>query len=169
MVSSLCRIHVNISVGDTVQWTWANSGHSVTSGTSLTRPIHNFVPLMTRTAPPEFFPTKAQFTRTLLRSLALSYLCDAHCAIGMNGVVNVSGGCAPSGWSAGPDLPSVGPGWLAFIFRPTGTFTAWAAAPLTQLAASSLPRLNMIQHQQLDYKIGRLTPTRIQTTWLVAC
>ena len=23
---------VNISVGDTVQWTWANSGHSVTSG-----------------------------------------------------------------------------------------------------------------------------------------
>ena len=26
----------------------------------------------------------------------------------MTGVVNVSGGCAPSGWSAGPDLPSAG-------------------------------------------------------------
>ena len=28
---------VNISVGDTVRWTWADSGHSVTSGPSLRR------------------------------------------------------------------------------------------------------------------------------------
>ena len=33
---------VNISVGDTVRWTWAGSGHSVTSGPPC-RPIRNIV------------------------------------------------------------------------------------------------------------------------------
>ena len=40
----------------------------------------------------------------------------------MTGVVNVSGGCAPSGWSAGPDLPSVGVRLVGVYFPANGKF-----------------------------------------------
>ena len=59
---------------------------------------------------------------------AYSYHCVVHCVIGMRGVINVSGGCTPSGWSAGPDMPTVWSERLAFISKPTATFTPWAAA-----------------------------------------
>ena len=37
---------VNISVGDTVRWTWSSNSHSVTSGDIvLARPMGNFVRL----------------------------------------------------------------------------------------------------------------------------
>jgi hypothetical protein len=40
----------------------------------------------------------------------------------MTGVVNVSGGCAPSGWSAGPDLPTVLVRAVGVYFQADGNF-----------------------------------------------
>ena len=42
--------------------------------------------------------------------------------IGMTGVVNVSGGCAPSGWSAGPDMPTVLVRAVGVYFQADGNF-----------------------------------------------
>ncbi len=51
---------------------------------------------------------QARFTRIPFRGLALMRTtASSHCILGMTGVVNVSGGCTPSGWSAGPNLPTV--------------------------------------------------------------
>ena len=41
---------------------------------------------------------------TFTQAGSFSYFCCVHCAIGMTGVVNVSGGGSCS-WAAGPDLP----------------------------------------------------------------
>jgi hypothetical protein len=40
----------------------------------------------------------------------------------MTGVVNVSGGCAPSGWSAGPDLPTLLVRAVGVYFQADGNF-----------------------------------------------
>ena len=68
---------VNISVGDTVRWTWAGSGHSVTSGL-LARPIRNFVRLTTRIAFQEFSPIQVRFISIHLRMLALIRISACH-------------------------------------------------------------------------------------------
>jgi len=65
------------------------------------------------------------YQHTFTQPGSYSYFCLAHCIIGMTGVVNVSGGCTPSGWSAGPDLPA-GPGVRAVgvYFQANGKFYA---------------------------------------------
>ena len=64
----------------------------------------------------------------------------------MTGVVNVSGGCAQSGWSAGPDMPSTAVRAVGVYFQANGKFYAMGGRSLpTQLATSSLIRLNMIR------------------------
>ncbi len=40
----------------------------------------------------------------------------------MTGVINVSGGCAPSGWSAGPNMPSEGVRLVGVYFQSNGKF-----------------------------------------------
>src|SRR6266576_3614512 len=99
---------VNISVGDTVRWTWAGSGHSVTSGQPCAADSQFCSPDDMNCAAGVLSNTGTIYQHTFAQAGAYHYFCDAHCGIGMNGVVNVSGGCAPSGWSAGPDLPSTG-------------------------------------------------------------
>src|SRR5438552_1481610 len=98
---------VNISVGDTVQWTWANSGHSVTSGPPCQADFQYCSPDDMNCANGILSNTGTVYQHTFSRAGTFSYFCAAHCIIGMTGVVNVSGGCAPSGWSAGPDMPTV--------------------------------------------------------------
>ena len=49
-------------------------------------------------------------------------ICLAHCLLGMTGVVNVSGGCAQSGWSAGPNMPTVLVRAVGVYFQPNGNF-----------------------------------------------
>ena len=121
---------------------------TVSPAALLAWPIRNIVPLTTRTALRELFPTQALFISiTFAEPGTYSYHCLAHCVIGMTGVVNVSGGCAPSGWSAVQiSLPTAWcpTGWRLFS-SPTESFTPWAVAPPTQLATSSLIRLNMIR------------------------
>jgi N-acetylneuraminic acid mutarotase len=62
------------------------------------------------------------YTHTFSQAGAYSYHCSAHCVLGMTGTVNVSGGCAPSGWSAGPDMPTVLVRAVGVHFQADGNF-----------------------------------------------
>jgi len=97
---------VNISVGDTVQWTWAGNGHSVTSGPPCVADSQYCSPNDMSCFPGTLNNTGFVYTHTFAEPGTYLYHCLAHCSFGMTGVVNVSGGCAPSGWSAGPNLPT---------------------------------------------------------------
>src|SRR5207248_10924918 len=46
----------------------------------------------------------------------------AHVAFGMTGVVNVAGGCAQSGCSDGPDMPTALVRAVGVFFQPDGNF-----------------------------------------------
>ena len=48
--------------------------------------------------------------------------CIAHCLFGMTGIVNVSGSCGQSGWSAGPDMPTVLVRAVGVYFQANGNF-----------------------------------------------
>ncbi len=97
---------VNISVGDTVRWTWAEGGHSVTSGPPCTVDSQFCSPDDTNCIAGVLSGQGTVYEHTFTEPGVYSYFCHAHCIIGMTGVVNVSGGCTPSGWSAGPDMPT---------------------------------------------------------------
>ena len=74
---------------------------------------------------PGVLSNKALFISILLHMPgSYSYFCFAHCVIGMTGVVNVSGGCAPSGWSAGADMPTPGVRSAGVYFPANGKFYA---------------------------------------------
>jgi len=113
---------VNISVGDTVRWTWAGSGHSVTSGPPCEADSQYCSPDDQACASGILSNTGTVYTHTFVEPGVYSYFCAAHCTLGMTGVVNVSGGCAPAGWSAGPDLPSVGTRLVGVYFQANGNF-----------------------------------------------
>jgi plastocyanin/N-acetylneuraminic acid mutarotase len=116
---------VNISVGDTVRWTWEGSGHSVTSGLLPCAADSQYCsPNDTNCFPGTLSNTGTVYTHTFSQPGSYSYLCIAHCVIGMTGVVNVSGGCAPSGWSAGGNLPSTGARFAGVYFQANGKFYA---------------------------------------------
>src|SRR5882672_1978713 len=115
---------VNISVGDTVRWTWSGSGHSVTSGPHCVPDSQFCSPNDTNCFPGVLSNAGTIYTHTFAASGSYSYICIAHCSLGMTGVVNVSGGCAPSGWSAGPDLnpPNGGVRLVGVYFQANGKF-----------------------------------------------
>src|SRR6266704_2903765 len=115
---------VNISVGDTVRWTWATSGHSVTSGMPCQADSQYCSPNDMNCAAGSLSNQGTIYTHTFNVSGAYSYFCASHCVIGMTGVVNVSGGCAPSGWSAGPSMPTVGVRLVGVYFQANGKFYA---------------------------------------------
>lgn len=113
---------VNISVGDTVRWTWASSGHSVTSGPPCAADSQFCSPNDTNCATFNLSNVGFVYTHTFSRAGTYSYFCQAHCSFGMTGTVNVSGGCTPSGWSAGPDLPTVLVRAVGVYFPADGNF-----------------------------------------------
>src|SRR5213079_1912472 len=88
---------VNISVGDTVRWTWAESGHSVTSGPPCVPDSQYCSPDDMNCFPGVTSEVGHVYTHTFSQSGTYAYHCIVHCIIGMTGVVNVSGGCAPPG------------------------------------------------------------------------
>src|SRR5712691_11373811 len=83
---------VNISVGDTVRWTWAASGHSVTSGdsTSCTADGQFCSPNNTNCSTCVLSNVNFVYEFTFTQAGNFSYFCCAHCVIGMIGAVNVS-------------------------------------------------------------------------------
>ena len=115
---------VNISVGDTVRWTWANSGHSVTSGLPCAADSQFCSPNDMNCPAGVLSNMGTVYQHTFAVPGTYSYFCFSHCALGMTGVVNVSGGCAPSGWSAGGNLPSTGVRFAGVYFQANGKFYA---------------------------------------------
>jgi plastocyanin len=113
---------LNISVGDTVRWTWAESGHSVTSGPPCVADSQYCSPDDNNCAAGILSNVGTVYEHTFAEPGSYSYHCAAHCIIGMRGVINVSGGCTPSGWSAGPDMPTVLVRAVGVYFQADGNF-----------------------------------------------
>ncbi len=113
---------LNISVGDTVRWTWAESGHSVTSGPPCAPDSQYCSPDDNNCAAGILSNVGAVYEHTFTEPGSYSYHCVVHCVIGMRGVINVSGGCTPSGWSAGPDMPTVLVRAVGVYFQADGNF-----------------------------------------------
>ena len=80
---------VNISVGDTVRWTWAEGGHSVTSGDPCTADEQFCSPDDTNCDQGILSNEGTVYEHTFDQAGTYNYFCFAHCAIGMTGVVNV--------------------------------------------------------------------------------
>jgi plastocyanin len=115
---------VNISVGDTVRWTWAGSGHSVSSGPHCIPDSQFCSPNDTGCFPGTLSNSGTVYTHTFNTAGSYSYICISHCALGMTGVVNVTGGCGPAGWSAAAPLPTPGTRMAGVYFPANGKFYA---------------------------------------------
>ena len=113
---------VNIPVGTTVRWTWGSSGHSVTSGLPCAADSQFCSPDDMNCA--SFILNNSGFVYMHTFSVPgrYSYYCSAHCVLGMTGTVNVSGGCTPSGWSAGPNVPNTATRAVGVYFQANGKF-----------------------------------------------
>src|ERR1043166_679966 len=101
---------VNIGVGDTVRWTWAGSGHSVTSGPPCQSNSQFCSPDNMNCGAGILSNTGTVYTHIFAVPGSYSYFCFAPRAFGMTGVVNVSG-CAPPppnmvGWWPGDGNPN---------------------------------------------------------------
>ncbi len=89
---------VTISVGDTVRWTWASSGHSVTSGTPCTVDGQFCSPDDMNCSLGVLSNMGTVYEHTFTQAGTYSYFCHAHCALGMTGTVTVE--TAPMAQSA---------------------------------------------------------------------
>jgi len=85
---------VNISVGDTVRWTWASANHSVSSGTGCTIDSQFCSPADVNCNMGILSNTGTVYQHTFGQAGSYSYFCVAHCESGMIGVVNVAPVCA---------------------------------------------------------------------------
>jgi plastocyanin len=80
---------LNISVGDTVRWTWATDSHSVTSGTDCTADGQYCSPDNTNCDAGILNNTGFVYEHTFTQAGTYSYFCFLHCFAGMTGVINV--------------------------------------------------------------------------------
>ena len=96
--------------------------HSVTSGPACWPDSQFCSPDDMNCAAGILSNTGTVYTHTFAQSGTYSYFCVAHCFLGMSGVVNVSGGCSPSGWSAGPNLPMPLVRAVGVYFQADGNF-----------------------------------------------
>jgi plastocyanin len=80
---------LTISEGDTVRWTWAGNGHSVTSGDPCTVSGQFCSPDDMNCDQGVLSNTGTIYEHTFAQAGTYSYFCFAHCALGMTGVVNV--------------------------------------------------------------------------------
>ena len=80
---------VNISVGDTVRWTWESDFHSVTSGTSCTADGQFCSPDNMNCDVGILNDTGFVYQFTFTQPGVYQYFCAIHCFAGMTGVVNV--------------------------------------------------------------------------------
>jgi plastocyanin len=80
---------LNISVGDTVRWTWGSDDHSVTSGTSCTADGQFCSPDNMNCDAGILSNTGFVYEQTFMQAGTYSYFCALHCFAGMTGVINV--------------------------------------------------------------------------------
>ena len=131
---------LSISVGDTVRWTWFGNGHSVTSGdsASCTADGQFCSPDNMNCEQGVLSNTGTVYEFTFTDEGSFSYFCVAHCAFGMVGTIDVSGGATPTptatatptgtpascSWGAGADLPFAGTRFGGVFFPANGKFYA---------------------------------------------
>ena len=89
---------VNISVGDTVRWTWGSSFHSVTSGNPCTADGQFCSPSDMNCSAGTLSNMGAVYQHTFTQAGTYSYHCALHCEYGMTGTINVAS--APMAQSA---------------------------------------------------------------------
>src|ERR1043166_4797966 len=147
---------VNISVGDTVRWTWAASGHSVTSGdsTSCVSDGEFCSPDNTNCSTCTLSNVGFVYEFTFTQAGNFSYFCCAHCVIGMVGAVNVSaasptpsptptatatatGTPAACNWANGPDLPSTDTRSVGVFFPDNGKFYVMGGRDLNNVEVTN--------------------------------
>jgi plastocyanin len=81
---------LNITVGDTVRWTWESDDHSVTSGTSCTQADGQFCSPDNMNCDAGILSnTGFVYEHTFAQAGTYSYFCFLHCFAGMTGVINV--------------------------------------------------------------------------------
>jgi plastocyanin len=80
---------INISVGDTVRWTWASDFHSVTSGMFCTADGQFCSPDNMNCDAGILNDTGFVYEFTFTQPGMYQYFCANHCFAGMTGVVNV--------------------------------------------------------------------------------
>ena len=128
---------INISVGDTVRWTWDSSGHSVTSGAPCTSDGQFCSPNNTNCSTCVLSNQGFVYEFTFTQAGNFSYFCCAHCSLGMTGVVNVSAASptpTPTATAIATATPTVTPTATATAIAtatPTGTPTAIPSATAT--------------------------------------
>ncbi len=81
---------LDISVGDTVRWTWGSDSHSVTSGTPCTADGQFCSPDNTNCDAGVLSNTGFVYEHTFTQAGSYSYFCALHCFAGMTGVINVT-------------------------------------------------------------------------------
>ena len=81
---------LNISVRDTVRWTWGSDDHSVTSGTPCTADGQFCSPDNMNCEAGILNNTGFVYEHTFTQAGSYSYFCGFHCFIGMTGVINVT-------------------------------------------------------------------------------
>ena len=86
---------LNISVGDTVRWTWGSDDHSVTSGTPCTADGQFCSPDNMNCDAGILSNTGAVYEHTFTQAGTYSYFCALHCFAGMTGVINVTSPTRP--------------------------------------------------------------------------
>jgi plastocyanin len=87
---------VNISVGDTVRWTWESDFHSVSSGTPCTEDGQFCSPDNMNCEVGILNDTGFVYEFTFTQPGMYQYFCHLHCFAGMTGVVNVLPAVRPS-------------------------------------------------------------------------
>jgi plastocyanin len=113
---------LSISVGDTVRWTWASLGHSVTSGGSCA-PDSQFCSPDDMNCPAGVLsPTGTVYQHTFSQAGSYTYFCFAHCVRGMVGSINVTAP-TPTPTPDPTDTPTPTPSTTP---NPTATATATA-------------------------------------------
>src|SRR5207253_6126188 len=125
----------------TVRWTWAASGHSVTSGdsTSCTADGQFCSPNNTNCSQCVLSNQDFVYEFTFTQAGNFSYFCCAHCVIGMIGAVNVSAASptpTPTATATATATPTATPS-----ATPTATPTATATpTPTPTRTPSTTPR-----------------------------
>lgn len=80
---------LTICAGDTVRWTWATGGHTVTSGANCTPDNQFCSPNDTNCAAGATSAANAVYTHTFPTPGTYPYFCVPHCMAGMTGTITV--------------------------------------------------------------------------------
>jgi plastocyanin len=80
---------VTIHVGDTVEWQWQSSGHTVTSGSACTADNAFCSPADATCATTPTSDSGSTYSHTFTQTGSFPFFCRPHCSMGMTGTVVV--------------------------------------------------------------------------------